>query len=524
MLVYANYLELKGKDSYKAVFSALCGWLKKKTGSSIKTTDLLGSNKFNYDNVWVTTETANYEDPHLFAITVKHPDETVRGRQWVVEIGMRTSGEDTSVSVVLKTDEMSSLVNSDVFTTRPLLVRYIVENAQLAADTPGISYKRIGNELDDYRALLFDVERIDRDYPIVLVSPNRNGEYGIDVERLQEQLTGLAQVVKISTECNSYDMAEILSQRFSAWNGAINVLYTPFKNGHIRSKLFQSRFLEERFNTDKDVVSFLLSTVTHNTNIPKIRKQIRSEGVKAKSLKERFLARINNKEAATSEDIEEILEIAASQETQFKSDIERIELEKLQVEEDKDNLERDLSTAKWNIESLKRQLQGVGVNTVGIDSGELLLAACRVDEPSPEECINIIKAALSDSVVFLESAVDSARGSTTFKRGRVLLDMLRKLIVEYLPLYIEGGDNKARSIFTNNQYAANESETVVNNQELAKSREFVYKGEKVPMWQHLKVGIADNPDLTIRIHFLVDVEDQKIVIGYCGEHLPLPGR
>ena len=121
MLVYANYLELKGKDSYKAVFSALCGWLKKKTGSSIKATDLLGSNKFNYENVWVTTETANYEDPHLFFFSFKHPDETVRGRQWVVEIGMRTSGEDTSVSVVLKTDEMSSLVNSDVFTTRPLL-------------------------------------------------------------------------------------------------------------------------------------------------------------------------------------------------------------------------------------------------------------------------------------------------------------------------------------------------------------------------------------------------------------------
>lgn len=524
MLVYANYLELKGKDSYKAAFSALCGWLKKKTGSSFKTTDLLGSNKFNYENVWVTTETANYEEPHLFAITVRHPDEKVRGRQWVVEVGIRTAGEDTSVSVVLKTDEMSSLVNSDVFTTRPLLVKYIVENAKLAADTPGISYRKIGNELDDYRALLFDIERLDRDYPIVLVSPNQNGEYGIDVQRLQEQLTGLAQVVKISSECNSYDMVEILSQRFSAWSGAINVIYTPYKNGHVRNKLLKSSFLEERFNTKKDIVSFLLSTVTHNTNIPKIRKQIRSEGVKAKSLKERFLVRINNKEAATSEDIEEMLEIAVSQEAQFKEDIERIELEKLQVEEEKDNLERELSTARWSIESLKSQLQEAGRNTVSFDSHELLLAACRIDEPTPEECINIIKNALDDNVVFLESAVDSARASTKFKRGRVLLDMLRKLVVEYLPLYIEGGDNKARSIFTNNQYAANESETVVNNPQLAKSREFFYKGEQVPMWQHLKVGIADNPDLTIRIHFLVDIKEKKIVIGYCGEHLPLPGR
>lgn len=524
MLIYVNYLELKEKYSRKAVFSAVCGWLQRKTGFPIKTTELLNSNTFNYENIWVTTETANYEEPHLFAITVKHPDETVRGRQWIVEIGMRISEENTSVSVVLKTDEMSSLVNSDVFTTRPLLVKYIVDNAQLATETPGISYRRIGNELDDYRALLFDIERLNRDYPIVLISPNRNGEYAIDVKKLQEQLIGLAQVVKISSECNSYDMAEILSERFSAWNGAINVLYTPFKNGHIRNRLFKSNFLEERFNTDRDVISFLLSTVTHNTNVPKIRKHIRPEGVKAKSLKERFHARIKNKETATSEDIEELLAIAANQETQFKADIERIELEKLQVEEDKDNLERDLSNAKWSIESLKRQLQGVGGNIVSIDSGELLLAACRVDEPTPEECINIIKTALSDNVVILESAVNSARNFIKFKRGRVLLDMLRKLVVEYLPLYIEGGDNKARTIFTNKQYAANESETVVSSTELAKTREFVYKGKNVPMWQHLKVGIADNPNNTIRVHFLVDIEEEKIVIGHCGEHLPLLGR
>lgn len=524
MLVYANYLELRGKDSYKVAFSAVCGWLKKKTNTTLRTTDLLGSNKFSFENVWVTTETANFEEPHLFAITVKHPDDSVRGRQWVVEIGIRTSGDDTSVSVVLKTDEMSSLVKADVFTTRPLLVRYIVENAQLAPETPGISCRRVESKKDSYRALLFDIERIERDYPIVLVSPNRNGEYGVDVQRLQEQLTGLAQVVEISNECNSYDMAEILSQRFSAWNGAVNVIYTPFKNGHIRNKLFQSNYLEDKFSTDKDTISFLLSTVTHNTNIPKIRKQIRSEGVKAKSLKERFLSRTNNKEAATSEDIEEILEIAASQETQFKADIERIELEKLQVEEDKDNFEKELNTASWNIESLKRQLQGAGGNANGNDPIKLLLAACRVDDPTPEECIGIIKSALSEKVVFLDTSVDSARSSTTFKKGRILLDMLRKLVTEYLPLYLQGGDNKARSVFTNNQYAANESESVVNNPEMAKTREFIYKGERVNMWQHIKVGITDNPDLTIRVHFLVDTEDEKIVIGYCGEHLPLPGR
>lgn len=102
--------------------------------------------------------------------------------------------------------------------------------------------------------------------------------------------------------------------------------------------------------------------------------------------------------------------------------------------------------------------------------------------------------------------------------------MLRKLVLKYLPKYLEGGDNKARHVFTNKQYAANESETVVNNAELAKSREFVYKGKAVHMWQHLKVGVSDCTERTIRVHFIVDKEEKKIVVGYCGEHLPLPNK
>lgn len=409
MLVYANYLELKGKDAYKAVFSALCGWVKKKTGSSIKPTELMGTNQFNLGDVWISTEIARKERPHLYAVTLKHPDISVRGRQWIVEVGMNVTTEKTVVSVVLKTDEMSSLVNSDVFTTRPLLIRYISKNSKLSDNAIGLSFKNVSGNTDAYRGLLFDVERVDRDYPIVLVSPDGEGKYPVEVPEIQEQLIGLAQVVKISTEYNSYEMAEVLGQRFSAWNGAINILYTPFKTGHVRNKLFQSNYLKCNFASKKELISFLLSTVTHNTNIPKVRKQIRPEVVKAKSLKERFISRKGNSQTATVEEIDEILEIAASQERQFKEDIERVELEKLQLEEDKDLLENDLAKAKWNIGSLKRQLLGVGKESSSVDTNTLLKTACRVDEPTPRECISIISSVSDEQIIFLDSAIDSAK-------------------------------------------------------------------------------------------------------------------
>ncbi len=44
------------------------------------------------------------------------------------------------------------------------------------------------------------------------------------------------------------------------------------------------------------------------------------------------------------------------------------------------------------------------------------------------------------------------------------------------------------------------------------------------MLKHLKVGVADDPKSTIRVHFEVDQASRRVLIGHCGKHLPLPGR
>ncbi|WP_124946352.1 hypothetical protein [Klebsiella pneumoniae] len=68
-------------------------------------------------------------------------------------------------------------------------------------------------------------------------------------------------------------------------------------------------------------------------------------------------------------------------------------------------------------------------------------------------------------------------------------------------------------------YSANESETVERSATLSKMREFDYDGKKVKMFQHVRIGTARAKNETIRVHFLVDKDKRKIIIGYCGEHL-----
>ena len=86
---------------------------------------------------------------------------------------------------------------------------------------------------------------------------------------------------------------------------------------------------------------------------------------------------------------------------------------------------------------------------------------------------------------------------------------------------MERGDNEARKVFGQSEYSAKESETVMGNKAMRRKRTFDYEGEPVEMFRHLKIGVDEDVARTIRVHFHWDAEREKIVIGYCGEHLPV---
>lgn len=62
---------------------------------------------------------------------------------------------------------------------------------------------------------------------------------------------------------------------------------------------------------------------------------------------------------------------------------------------------------------------------------------------------------------------------------------------------------------------------MIGNQAMRRLRTFAYEGKQVEMFRHLKIGIEANVVKTIRVHFHWDSEREKIVIGYCGKHLPI---
>lgn len=537
MLVYANVLQLAGDDALDVCLRVIHGWLVEQLGFKFPLSDITRPSEWKSDRgkkaAWLKSYVAAGEEPELFAWRLKHADTEVSGRQWLVEIGLKREGGVVDFSCIINTDEQSVLINQPVSASRPRLIRYLLGNlkedvdARFLAGTVGTSIKTVGDSVDSYRGLLSDIQRGDRDYPIVLVSPDKDTGYLVDPQRLQESLLGLAQVVCVDPGFSSWDMEAELSRRYSAWDGAITVIKTSARDGACYSNFYLSNVIEGWGEEHAQRQAYLLALITHLTNVPKQRRRVRPDGVARLELL-RTLARQRQelREKGGSEQgmidlLENGLQELTEQNHLLQEQLGEKELECLQLEEDKEALDQELRSERFRLAQLRQQAQLGQSSSGSLDVALFMDLASRADQPSPKECLDAIAQAYPDRIVVLETAFGSARKHVAFDSGRRLLDLLRKLATEFIDAMIEGGDDRARKCFTNSEYAATESEGTQNNREMREKRTFQYGGRDVVMWRHLKIGVADDRRRSIRVHFEWIPDEEKIVIGHCGGHLPI---
>lgn len=535
MQVYANRFSATGLDAQVVALRAIHGWLKKKLDGKFTLSDICKDGVFKgggSEYSWLRCEVFGQGEDYKYAWRLKHSDVVVRGRQWVVDIGLATKYNAFELTCSVQTDDMSTLIQAPVNATRPALIKFVLDNLRdsssvLDAVTPGVSVKEIGESNDSYRAFLRQIENPERLYPIILVSPDRSGSYSFDVNKFQEQVFGLAQVVRVSPGFDSYDMEEQLGRKWSAWDGALNIIPTRKANGFIGSNLIRSDELAEAAE-GRTVSSYLLSLVTHQTNIPLSRGRLTLEAVTNLKLRHRLAERrAHIASASNNAELEEELALVwdeielQNQRIKFledEKDTAEIQLEELQS--DKDDLEGQVRSLKYKARQISYG-QAAGARNNSTNVLELLEFASRSDRPTPRECLELIESVFPDRCEILDSAFESVDEVSDFTQSRRLLDMLRRLMTTYIDAMVDGGDNKAMEVFTNSEYAANESETVMSSSLLKQKRLFIVDGEGVYMFRHLKIGIADDTRKTIRVHFAWFAEKRKIVIGYCGEHLPI---
>lgn len=541
MLVYANQLQVHGAASESVVFRAIGGWLKEQLGFGLRPDLLLSSGVHKGQRGELPSRLHIFScydgEPALCAWVLKHGDAAVRGRRWTVEVGVKKSAGTLEVSCVVKTDEGSTLVSTPVSASQPRVIRYIVNNVAATKEAafpeavPGEILRTVGEDRDSYRAFSYDIHRRERDAAIVLVSPTREGAYLVSPTELQNTLIGLANVVRVLPGSNTYEMADELGRRMSAWDGAVRVLSIPSPSGEVRSRLFLSDDIRT-WGENPQRISRVLAWVTVTTNVPRLREHVRPEGVRLLSTRRRMetlrASAVEMKEAEgrqalieasrqAEEEQERVFDGIAEENQILLNEISRLEDELADTRE-------ELRHTNFRLRSVKTQLSSADTEQhVDFDPDHLLRLVARKGQPSPSECLDIVDQYHRDKCTVLDSARRSARKSP-FINGCELLRLLIRLVTSYRAGLREGGDSKAREVFGRGEYAAKESESVMASPTLRRYRFFEYDGAQVEMVRHLKIGIADDPTQTIRVHFHWDATRRKIVIGHCGEHLPVSSR
>ena len=539
MLVYTNAFSVLGSESSQACLRAIHGWFCQQLGHSPSIAEIqkagMIEGKRGGKKSYLRTYAFYEDDGYRLAWRLKHGDERTPGRQWVIEIGMVIQGDDrTDFSVTVQTEELSTLVDAAVRASRPRLIGFILDNVNDAGDaeidpsTPGVGIKRAGRNTDEFRALARVIEDAGRRSPLVLVSPTREGEYLLNRRHLQEQLFGLAQVVEIHPDFNSYEMEQVLGRWWSAWDGAVNVIRTPLPSGKVVGNVIRSYELQDQGDTQDARIAHILRFVTHNTNIPRLRDHISPEEIARLATRARLDSRIRELEASgadRSERDEELL----NELIEANADIDRLRGEREQAQMTVMKKEDVIAELEDQIRR-ERYRPGYIPNENETDHSDpktLKLAIkllAEAQEPNPQEGLSLLQATFQDKVVVLESAFESAAKSAPFQHKRRLFNLLLRLATEYRDRLQSEGDNSARQVFTPSEFAATESDSILASKEMMRSRTFEHQGTAIAMPRHLKIGVADDISKTIRVHFHWDADSGKIVIGYCGPHLPVPGH
>ncbi|WLQ14270.1 hypothetical protein O5O45_31625 [Hahella aquimaris] len=526
MLVYVNQLNIVGENSFDSIVGSIIGWLKKITREHFHKEELTSGSEFEVEKYKIKSFVADARPPKLYSIILSHPDEEVKGRYWNTEIGIRVNSDNIEFTLLLEVSDISTQVRSIPSATRPLLIEYVKNNCQLSSSTFGIKYKNLETSDACLAAFLSEIEREERRYPLVLISTYGSEEPVVSPIKLQNQLLGLAQVVFCNPESDKWLMAKKLTRRYSSWDGAINIIFPSFGRSWCKTKLLRKVDLDEIASQKGNVCQEVLSHITHFSNGYRQRQHFSSHDVRAKRAADRLLfLRESSKNAQTQTDLESLLEEAFTQieehdhivenlHKEYQAQIDEEYLKWFELEEEVNDKSNEIFRLKQKVFSLSHGAK-VEIKLKPETALEL------VKNTTPENALNFINEVFNNRVEVLDSAWTSSRKSESFEYGEKLVDLLWRLCTEYYDAISSGPECEAKKVFSECEFAAKESETVMKNRQLKSKRTFNYNNMPITMFRHLKIGVKDSAKETIRVHFHWDSEKKIIAIGYCGPHLPL---
>lgn len=460
--------------------------------------------------------------PELFSIISTETDNSVRGRQWITEIGIHQSKEDNPVhfSILVKVEDRSIRTPQVKNVTTPRIIGRLMRTCNPIIGTPGKSIHTLqdNSEAESFACINQDIERR---FPIILISEKERleeseSQYLVNIERLGIFLQSIADVI---IQPNYIDR-RILA-KLAAKDGGINIIW-PLKSDEGEPGI--KRFYPEDLVNLDDPEFELLTIIAQGTNPYYFKQHLHPSNVRQELFKREI--EIITEGGKQSNNIQQQITLYREYVDSLESDFSEIQglVEILESDIDQYKNEIQLLSDSNHLKDHKiEQLQVILDNrpTTSCLSDEnrdaLRLLLESKDNLTIIQSLKVIQELFPERVVVLPSAIDTAFESEFLFKGR-FLNLLYKFVTDYWQDLANGlGDTQAKrhlgSHYSPNEGGKSDKRSTINR------RTFTYQGEKITMLKHLKFGKDHGCVNTIRVHFDWISKEKRLVIGYVGPHI-----
>ncbi len=478
---------------------------------------------------WATLETGQIDlgnDNHLeilvhqtggprtaVGMRYSHPDRDDNTVRWVAENTIHHQpGSPVTFACCLKVGRVgNSLIPIRTRATRPNIVPTVLDKFDCLGHM--IPLKPTPLEIHAKEASLAVFQRFlesqSRRLPIVFVSPAGDGSFYCDVNELAKQLAGIAHLICARDPKVCWKLAEILPENLNTFAGSIRTYWPLFQptdspRRHPILSYQTVQLLQRRHDhaiSDKLLRSISQATVYSNT----------SEFFSWEDL----LSQIRDSEiqkAREMGDLDRVVDECLKERDAFKESRDAALSEAERLSEELASAQQQEEYWRNEYIALKKQSRGTKLEK----EAEVVLEANNV-----QEAIYIAEEQFGEQLIFsLNSKSDE---NTPYKSPTEVLNAITWLATSYRDarMGFEKGLNLDESIKTKVDgwfYSGGQSEVTALDPRFRSWYECSYRNKKHLVIEHIGRGSNTDPRLSVRIGFKWVEDEEKVLIGFVGQH------
>jgi hypothetical protein len=473
------------------------------------------------------------ECPQFWILRYEHPCREVTARQWRVDIGVTLLDDRLRFSAATSYWLLSEYIGPEPeqpVPTAPSVVRSLLKGSGwfCMAGTERLQERPRTIKVCDGQWLYDRLADRGRGCPIVLVScKEADGTPVLDARSLAKTLAGSAVVYVAESPSVKEEWEYFLPRGFRCQNGMARVYQPRVDFGSERDTKRHRYFSEEQIKgqTEARVREMIVRGITRRASALGHSEVTSLEDVEARrrDLRIRELRHIASDKSKDEyiELLEEDNTTLRASENALKCQLSEIvaQVQDLQdkaeeLDEHKRRLEYELQTAVSSRQAAEEAARRAELQNRAFSSLKRLPS-------SVKEVAETMQQLFPSELVFTPRGLRSAED----RRGNLVEDAwecLYALATVLHPLLFDTPDENIdlERVFkekTGFNLAMSEGRCTKRDKNFMKLRQDVFDGRPIDITPHVKIGNRE-PRL-LRIHFFVDADEKRIVIGHCGGHL-----